>query len=205
MKLVIFIATILLTSCAATKVEQQAELNSKYEVNISNTTGPVFNVHLKPKFSNVKPEFHRCFSNWLISEECLKRNYSFYDFGEVDALMVTGFCYKANSKLGLGASFYLDKIDNKPPRFIVESMGNKTPTFVKVNDQFTKFNGEVITSMMDVKLKIYKAQEEGRKKIKISLIRDNKLIEVEEPIVAQGSLIQAGSIWSSLEHCQRLK
>lgn len=205
MKLVTFIAIFLLTSCAATKVEEQAELNSKYDVKISNTTGPVFKVHLIPRFSNLKPEFQSCFSNWIISEECLKRDYSFYDFGQVDALMVTGFCYKENSKFGLGASFYLDKIDNKPPRFIVESMENKNPTFIKVNDQFMKFNGEVITSMMDIKLKIYNAQEEGRKNIKISLIRGKKLIEVEEPIVAQGSLNQAGSIWSSLEHCQRLK
>ncbi|NOT78843.1 MAG: hypothetical protein HOP07_07545 [Bacteriovoracaceae bacterium] len=170
---------------------------------ISNTSGPVFKVNLKPKLSTLNPEFHRCFSNWLISEECLKRNYAFYDYGAVDALTVSGFCYKENVKFGLGVSFNLDKIENKPPSFIVKGMGDKIPTSVKENDQFLKFNDEVLQSMLDIKLKIFNAYQKGKKSIKISLIRNHKIIDVEESIIAQDGLIQAGSIWSSLEYCQR--
>jgi len=117
-----------------------------------------------------------------IGEECKKRGYEYFDHALVSSSLSEGFCYKENRKRALAISFARKNLELQPAEFVVEDLNSKSKTALKLNDKITKFDGKVVQSMGEIKSMVFSIDKKNVSSIKLELIRDGKVITVDEPL-----------------------
>ncbi len=134
-----------------------------------------------------------------IGEECLSRGFEFFDISDESPIQFVGFCYSTNERKALAITFRKNELQQTPRKFIVEDLNNKSATNVRIKDELLAIGDQKLISMGQLKSVVFGVTQKSNS-IPVSLLRNGKLLEVNEPI----ALLKSGVLGKSdLENLRR--
>ncbi len=127
-----------------------------------------------------------------IGEECANSGFDYFDISEKAPTKFVGFCYPTHERKGLAITFTAKGLQENPRRFVVESLNNKSSTRLKLDDEVLTIGGQKLESMGQLKSVVFAATQKNNS-VAISLFRNGKVLEVNEPV----ALINSGVLGKS--------
>lgn len=117
-----------------------------------------------------------------VGEECLSRGFNYFDIGQYSQLKYVAYCYEDNLKNSLGISFQSVKTENQQVDLIVEGLNGKKNTLIEIGDKILSVEGEILTSIPQLKNLIFKLPNK-KLKVQVDLSRNGKKMTIDEPLV----------------------
>lgn len=117
-----------------------------------------------------------------VGEECLSRGFHYFSFSDDSALNFQGFCYTENVFTGLGVTFEGNGLKKLPAEFLVESVNNKKPTFLKLGDRLVSVEKSKLTSMSSLRALMI-ALPTDKTTVTVEFEREGKFQKAVEPLV----------------------
>jgi hypothetical protein len=118
----------------------------------------------------------------VVGEECLARNFSYFDVAVVSPHEFEGYCYKTPDHPALGVEFQELGLASRPQRFVVGSLNQKTKTLLEKGDEIQMIDQTVPTSVATFKGAVFRASAAGHKTVDLKIFRGDVSQEIKEPI-----------------------
>lgn len=117
-----------------------------------------------------------------IGEECAERGFDYFDISEEAVNKYVGFCYPTNEKKGLSIVFEAKGLKENTTKFVVEDLNKKSSTLLKIGDEVVAVGGQKPVTMGQLKFVVFAATQKSNS-ILLSVVRNGKSLEVNEPVV----------------------
>lgn len=191
MKFIALICIFLLSSCASYKPFsiKNTSTDFGYQV-IATDKKEIFKINASIE-SDLKGEYSSKYLFRAVGETCLLRGFEFFDIGEQDAtqvsgpmlnLSVDGYCLKTNQRKGLSITFKNAPENTYDSKVLVEDLNNKSNSQLKVSDYINDIEGQKINSVSEIKRIVYQ-NIDTKKSLRMTIVRDSKKININEPII----------------------
>ena len=132
------------------------------------------------------------------AEECEKRNYKYVDIGVNNEDSAFSTCFSNDSRKSLGITFF-DKVQG----LIVESLNEKKPTELMLNDKITLMDSLAVASVSDVKKALSKYSNNTENIVNLTILRNKKIIVIKEPLIVRPNAnIPLSEIWAARSTCR---
>jgi hypothetical protein len=129
--------------------------------------------------SNVDERFRDDYLLRAAGEECLERGFPYYDFGYKSSTTVSVICYPTVKKPSLSVGIDPKIALSKHPKLQVEEPENGMPGPFKPFDVIRKVGGAEISTIGELKEKIFLASRENAKTVTLQIERSGIPINLE--------------------------
>lgn len=173
-----FLLLVFLTSCSSVPFQKLTN-GVGYTIISKGPKNFVVKVELPKELETKSPE--RYYAR-TVGEECLQRGFEYFDFTNPINGISEGFCFKENKRSAFAISFDKNGLNSTPNEFIVESLNQKSITFLQPKDKIIKTNGKNILSIDELKLIAFELGQKNINSVNIELIRQGSVLTISEPM-----------------------